>query len=281
MQVIGNVPSVPVYTDRSHTSRQAVIEDQYVYIWPNNVIELDDVTNGWGHLATHIGFVDMAFLKTVGEADPVNPPVVEKLPVVREYSELSSIVVQEQPAANVDAIVAYLASLPAQQYTRTDLTTIVTTYKQFGEETGIDWVAALAQNLHETDNLRSWWSQRPRRNPAGLRVTGERRQSPPDGDVQWSFNDGTQQWHRGMSFPSWNDSIKAHVAYLLSYACTNDQLTPAQRDFIMSTSVSFVLSRSVNRGVAPTLHGLNGKWAVPGTTYATRIAAMANTLVRK
>lgn len=282
MQVVGNIPSAPVYTDRSSTSPKAVIEDKYVQMWPGSIIELDDVTNGWGHISTHIGFINMAYLKEIGSVDPAEPPVIaDSLPVIREYSELSSIIVQDQPVANVQAIVDYLANLPAQHYTREDLTIIVGAYKRLGEETGVDWIAALAQNLHETDNMRSWWSQRPRRNPAGLRVTGERRHAPPKDDPNWSFNDGTQQWHKGMIFASWEDSVKAHIAYLLSYACTNDQLTPLQKDFILSSNVAFVFSRSVNRGVAPTLKGLNGRWAVPGTTYATRIAAMANTLVKR
>jgi hypothetical protein len=34
------------------------------------------------------------------------------------------------------------------------------------------------------------------------------------------------------------------------------------------------------RGAAPTWRGLNGRWAVPGATYADKIAEIANAIIR-
>jgi hypothetical protein len=280
-QVIGNVDVARVYTARSYFSPRAVIEDNFVDLVAGTVIEVDDVTDGWAHLTSQIGFVSLDYLKNPGDPDPVQPPVPVVVTEARQYSELSSVIVERQPEANRSAIVAYLAALPNQGYTAKDIEEIIIHYQTYGEMVQVDWLAAFAQNLHETDNLRSWWSQRPRRNPAGLRVTGERRAQQPPNDAHWAFNPDTNMWHKGMSFDSWDSSAKAHIAYLLSYALTNQQLTPTQRTFIAESPVSFILDRNVNRGVAPTLSGLNGRWAVPGHTYATKIAVVANRLVRK
>lgn len=280
-EIVGNVPDTYVYTDRSFASSKAVIEDNFVYLAPGTVIEVDDITDEWAHLSSEIGFVPLTFLKEIKSDDP-EPPAVPVVPtVVRDYNEQSSIVIDMQPVANPEGIIRFLAGLPDQTYSEEDIRVIVMAYKIYGEANNVDWVLALAQNLHETANLRSWWAQRPRRNPAGLRVTGERRAQKPENDSHWDFDPEMGMWRKGMSFSSWDASVRAHITYLLSYARTNDRLNPAQAAFMRASTVSFVLDRSVNRGVAPELIGLNGKWAVPGTTYATKIAAIADRLTQK
>jgi hypothetical protein len=69
---------------------------------------------------------------------------------------------------------------------------------------GVDPLIAVAQLVHETANLTSWWSQRPRRNPAGIGVTGA--------------NDPKTGEPLGVRFPGWSWAVRAHVGRLLMYA---------------------------------------------------------------
>jgi hypothetical protein len=57
---------------------------------------------------------------------------------------------------------------------------------------------------------------------------------------------------------------------MLAYAMTDQQANPAQKALI-DKALSYRPLPSHLRGVAPTIVGMNGKWAVPGTTYGQRI----------
>jgi len=165
-------------------------------------------------------------------------------------------------------------------YTAYDITSIVQAYQSLGESVGIgvDWFLALAQCAHETGSLTSWWAQRPRRNPAGLGVTGV----TADGDgtpatqpgVDWAWDASIMKWRAGMSFTSWADgSVPGHLGRLLAYALPEGAGTPEQQALI-----SAALSRrglpAKYRGIAPTIIGFNGTWAVPGTTYGQSILSL-------
>lgn len=144
---------------------------------------------------------------------------------------------------------------------------------------GVDpWLAA-AQMCHETGNLSSWFCARPRRNPAGISVTGETmpatfEPSTPD----WQFDPGANVWRRGSAFASWAlHAIPAHVGRLCAYAVLEAQQTNEQ------AALAFYALRirtlpTAYRGAAPTLAGLDGKWAWPGVGYGAAIANVANKL---
>ncbi len=164
-------------------------------------------------------------------------------------------------------------------YTAYDVTSIVQAYQNLGESVGIgvDWFLALAQCAHETGSLTSWWSQRPRRNPAGLGVTGVM----ADGDgtpatqpgVDWAWDASIMKWRAGMSFTSWADadgSVPGHLGRLLAYALPEGAGTPEQQALISAALSRRGLSAKY-RGIAPTIIGFNGTWAVPGTTYGQSI----------
>ncbi|MCL2024324.1 MAG: GBS Bsp-like repeat-containing protein [Coriobacteriia bacterium] len=70
--------------------------------------------------------------------------------------------------------------------------------------------------------------------------------------------------------------LRAQVQHLKGYATT----TPAAQfaTFIESPRFHFLADR---RGVAPTVIGLNGRWAVPGTTYGQDITAMIQVLLSR
>lgn len=169
---------------------------------------------------------------------------------------------------------AYLIAR-SNSYTSYDIGQIVAAYQAVGERVGLDWFLAIAQCAHETGSLTSWWCQRPRRNPAGIGVTGRiipgTLDSPPGPEWVW---DGLQ-WREGLSFSTWADhAVPAHLGRLLAYALRDDQANSAQRELIAYALGYRPLPTSL-RGVAPTIVGLNGRWAYPGTSYGQQIVDLA------
>lgn len=176
---------------------------------------------------------------------------------------------------SVDQAVAWLATRADDTYTDFDLRSIVEAYQQVGNSVGMDWFTAIAQMAHETGNLTSFWSLRPQRNPAGIGVTGVWQYDQPADTTGWAYNTQRVRWERGISFPTWaDDAIPAHLGRLLAYALTDSQANQAQRDLI-NKALSYRGISNTNRGVAQTWIGLNGRWAVPGTTYGQTILALA------
>ena len=188
---------------------------------------------------------------------------------VQTISEESLILAP--PRCTPQQATAYILSRPHPNYTSADISlTIVPAYVRICESAGVDPCLAIAQMVHETGNLSSYWSARPRRNPAGIGVTG--------------------QPGAGVRFATWaNDAIPAHVGRLLAYALPAGQGTPAQQALI-AKALSYRPLDPRARGSAPTLKPLGavhtptnvGKppnqwiagWAWPGTDYGARIAAI-------
>ena len=175
------------------------------------------------------------------------------------------------------AVAAIIAARPNGQYVPIDILTIVRGYADTCAAAGVDPYLVLAQLLHETAWLDSWWSQRPRRNPAGIGVTGRHwRGMPPVRSISVAERDGI--WYEGVSFASWTaHAIPAHVGRLLAYALPPNAGTAVQQRLVRVALVVRPLPAS-HRGAAPTLRGLGGRWAVPGQGYADKIADIANTL---
>lgn len=164
-------------------------------------------------------------------------------------------------------------------YTAYDVGVIVAAYRSIGEQVGMDWFMALAQMAHETGSLTSFWSQRPQRNPAGIGVDGSAVEGSPDDPppeaTGWAYNTQRNRWEKGLSFPSWaNDSVPAHLGRLLAYALRDEWANDAQYQLIQQ-ALSWRGLPADKRGVSQTYVGLNGKWAVPGTSYGQTIIAMA------
>ncbi|KPV52453.1 hypothetical protein SE17_15460, partial [Kouleothrix aurantiaca] len=129
--------------------------------------------------------------------------------------------------------------------------------------------------VHETGALTSWWSQRPRRNPAGIGVTGDTKPARPIGGA-WAQHGAV--WEEGCSFASWADhAVPAHVGRLLAYATAPGNRTPSQRALILGAMTVRTLPAQYH-GCAPTLAGLEGTWAVPGKGYADKLAAIMTAL---
>ena len=196
------------------------------------------------------------------------PPTPEPPPV-----ESSDAPIVGAASGTAEQASAWFSARCSAGYTAYDVGTIVARYRDLGDWAGMDWFLALAQMGHETGHMTSWWSQRPRRNPAGIGVTGRteygRSDSPPG--ASWAWDESVQLWREGVSFPTWDDhGIPAHLGRLLAYALTDDAASDAQRQLISYALEIRPLPASY-RGAAPSICGLNGRWAVPGTGYGERI----------
>lgn len=117
-------------------------------------------------------------------------------------------------------------------------------YSTFGEYYGIRGDIAFAQSLLETNYYRFTGDVRHEQNNfAGIGATGGQ--------------------NRGASFATPEEGVLAHLQHLYAYATKNS--LPNQFPLV---DPRFHL---VKRESAPTWTALNGKWAVPGTTYGQTI----------
>lgn len=161
------------------------------------------------------------------------------------------------PRIGHEQAAAYLLRRPHGEYTPQDVAHIVAHYFRIGERVGIDPLLALAQMAHETDTLNSWWAARPRRNPAGLGVTGK---------------PGV-----GLSFASWEHSSQAHIGRLLAYALNDDEASAEQ--WLHIGAALYVRPLPTNyRGIARSLKGLTGTWATD-PHYSHKLARVANAML--
>ena len=148
----------------------------------------------------------------------------------------------------------YLLARPHGGYSDGDVTKIVGLYYTTAEAGGLDPLLVVAQMAEETDHLTSFWSQRPRRNFAGIGVTG--------------------QPGVGLSFPDLKTAVRAHTGRLLAYALPAGTGTAAQKQLINEALAVRPLPPQL-RGAAATLKGLAGTWA-HDPQYAVKLAAVAN-----
>lgn len=126
-------------------------------------------------------------------------------------------------------------------------------YFTIGEYYGIRGDIAFAQALHETDFFRFTGIVQPSQNNyAGIGATG------PD--------------RSGATFETPEEGVIAHLQHLFAYATA----TPLPNQYPL-VDPRFHL---VERGSAPTWTDLNGKWAVPGTTYGQSILDLYKRMLR-
>jgi N-acetylmuramoyl-L-alanine amidase len=159
-----------------------------------------------------------------------------------------------KPRVTLSRVDRYLLSRPHGDYPDRSVRRIAGLYFDTTGTVALDPLLAISQMVLETANLSSHWSQRPRRNPAGIGVTGE---------------PGV-----GISFPSWSKAVRAHVGRLLAYALPRDEGESHQRALIQEALTWRPLPDD-RRGVAPTLKGLAGTWALD-PQYADKISRIAN-----
>jgi N-acetyl-anhydromuramyl-L-alanine amidase AmpD len=203
--------------------------------------------------------VDYARIAAAANQGLEPPPLAEDT-----ITEDSSII--GQPRASAAQAAHYMGARPHGEYTDADIArVIVPAYWELCQAVDVDPLVAVAQLIHETGNLTSWWSQRPRRNPAGIGVNG--------------------QPGVGLSFPTWkDDAIPAHIGRLLAYAISDGRATPRQRGLI-ATALHWRALPAKARGSAATLEALGRAhnpsgvgWASPGEQYGAQIAKIARAI---
>jgi len=158
------------------------------------------------------------------------------------------------PRAAADRPKQYLLARQHGAYSAADVETIVDHYYTTCAAVGLDPLLMVAQMTEETGHLTSFWSQRPRRNFAGIGVTGE---------------PGV-----GLSFPGLKVAVHAHVGRLLAYALPKDTGNKAQVQLI-EEALAFRPLPPNRFGCAPTLAGLSGTYAAD-PDYAAKLAGVAN-----
>lgn len=192
------------------------------------------------------------------------------------------------PSATQDQVCAYILGRAHGEYTEYDIRRgIVPVYFSVCVPVNVDPVLPIAQMIHETGNLTSFWAARPQRNPAGIGVNGEKQRNEPRDKTGWAFNKQRGMWERGVSFDTWAiDAIPAHVGRLLAYFLPFGQADREQTERI-AQALSYRPLPPNMRGSAQSLlqlgkiHNPTGQgWASPGITYGARIAAVANAIVR-
>jgi hypothetical protein len=160
--------------------------------------------------------------------------------------------------APAQRVTRHLLSLEHGDYAEEDVRRVCQLYYRTARSVGLDPLVVIAQMYLETGHLTSFWSQRPRRNMAGIGVTGE---------------PGV-----GLSFPTLPLAVRAHVGRLLAYAIPAGAESLGQRRLINEALAVRPLPASL-RGAAPTLKGLAGTWAAD-PDYARKIAGVANRIRR-
>jgi Mannosyl-glycoprotein endo-beta-N-acetylglucosaminidase len=196
-----------------------------------------------------------------------------------------STILSEARCTQEQAILYLLRGMKAgSQYTEGDIrNVIVPAYFSEGAKAGVDPTVAIAQMIHETGYLSSFWSIRPRRNPAGIGVTGQTAKTlPKDASFwEWSYDEAAKLWKKGLRFEKWDTgSVPAHISRLLGYATKVTDRTEAQKAYVLAHTGKRPLPARVV-GCAPTLAGLEGTWAVPGKGYADKLAAHAERITQE
>jgi hypothetical protein len=200
------------------------------------------------------------------------------------------------PQATLNQARRFMLARPHTGYSDYDVAhVILPRYWQLCGDVGIDPVLAVAQMIHETGNLTEWWAQRPRRNPAGIGVTGETSLTRPTKGV-WQPRQHATGWDEGLAFDTWvDDAIPAHIGRLLAYALRIGAGTVVQSALIDWALTYRPLDRRA-RGTASTLKPLGAVhnpanagipsnlwvagWAKPGERYGARIAEYATAITR-
>lgn len=196
------------------------------------------------------------------------------------------------PRATIEQARAYI-NRRGSVYNSNDIELITSHYWRHAVPAKLDPVLAIAQCIHETSEkdpatgkwrpLSSWWAQRPRRNPAGLGVTGVTQTTRPADTKGWEEDTREQpsRWRAGLRFDTWEDGARAQMGRLLAYAIPAGSETEKQRELI-TFALSLRPLPSNLRGTAPKLKALGAKhnptgngWANPGIEYGKRIAKIA------
>lgn len=220
-------------------------------------------------------------IDTQGKSDAAGIQVADVLKFLAEDEVVQAVNPQSNilslPRATAVQAANYMTRRGVDKsYTSFDVALIASHYWIWGQRVGVDPLVAVAQMVHETGNLNSWWSLRQRRNPAGIGVTGESKFAVLRPGADWQWNG--LKWVRGYAFADWEASAKAHLGHLLLYALPGTTMPSEAQAQCLAADPRRAGFPVGYRGAAAQLVGLNGRWAVPGTFYADAISTIANAI---
>jgi len=154
---------------------------------------------------------------------------------------------------NADTLAAFLlAESPAPAFSVSP-STLASYYVRYCGEVGLRADLLWAQMLHETGYGRYGGAvSGAQNNFAGIGATG-----------------GGEP---GVSFPSAETGVMAHVAHMVAYVYTVSPVAWA------GPASDPRFDQVTPRGAATVLADLNGRWAVPGTSYGQRIEGIARAI---
>lgn len=156
-------------------------------------------------------------------------------------------------AGTADELARYLLITESSPRFSVPVMTLAGYYVRYAAEVGLRADVLWAQMLHETGFGAYGGSVNPEQNNfAGIGATG--------GGAQ------------GLTFSTAEAGVKAHITHMVAYAFTTDQAGWT------NTSTDPRYDNVSPRGVAQTLSGLDGRWAVPGNGYSARIEQHVRTI---
>lgn len=156
----------------------------------------------------------------------------------------------EPPVDFVAATRRYLKGRPNRPYSAEDIDSITWLYAEVCRAGNVDLRFALSQMAHETAGLTSDWSQPPKRNPAGIGVTGVA--------------------GAGEQFDTWADAVQCHIGLILAYRFPAGSGSPSQQRLI---NMLLVRRPSAPRGIAITIGELAVRWAAD-PEYVNKLIAI-------
>lgn len=188
--------------------------------------------------------------------------------------------------AEVDRLAAWATARAAKM--TTDLTlgrpdraaALVRYYDLLCRPLGLDTVLAVCQTWHETATWSSWWFRSPRRNPAGIGVTGAV-QDAPGSSGQWQPRpDG--RWGKGHAYPTYASAAGAHVHGLAMWAGADADAVAALGARCKAAGVTPYTPPKVAQGSCTQWRHLGWAhnprkigWAYKGEQYGHAIAKLA------
>ncbi|NWJ46589.1 MAG: glucosaminidase domain-containing protein [Chloroflexi bacterium] len=152
---------------------------------------------------------------------------------------------------------------------------VIDSYYDLESKWGIRADVLAAQMCHETGYLTSWWSKPPRRNMAGIGVTGEVANTNPN-TSEWAFKQEDGKWYKGLSFADWTAAVNCHYAHMVAYTTSDERNNASQYDPRFKAARSYFAAKGWKLPIVQVLTDLNGKWAVPGTGYGENIEKIMN-----
>ena len=153
------------------------------------------------------------------------------------------------------------------------LSEILDHYYELEFSWGIRADTLVCQMFHETGYLASWWSLEPRRNPAGIGVTGEESTTDPKSPY-WFFDQPNKKWVKGFVFPDWKAAAQCHFAHMSAYVYTDERNNASKIDPRYPMVRQLFISKKWP--TCKVMSDLDGRWAVPGVGYGDSIEKVYN-----